>query len=750
LYTGRGTAGFKFMISPKIFYDLLIKNGVSFFSGVPDSLLKDFSACIADNAKPNSHVIAANEGGAVALAAGHHLATGKIGLVYMQNSGQGNAVNPLVSLADPEVYGIPMLLLIGWRGEPDIHDEPQHIKQGKITLKILETLGIPFEILPDSAIAVKKTIDKAVIRAKTLNTPFAFVVRKGTFEPYTLRKPRQLVKSRLLREEAIEIITNELNGDEILISTTGKTSRELFEVRENSGGSHEKDFLTVGSMGHSSQIALGVAMARPDKRVYCLDGDGALIMHMGALAIIGNIAPKNFKHIVLNNCAYESVGGQPTAAPSMNIPAIAQACGYRRVLRASDANELRQIFRNFKKTIGPTLLEVLIKQGSRSNLGRPTLGLKENKKLFMDFVRQDPQIPSATERLRKFLEGNKIRRIFLVTGGKSYITSGAEQMFRKILASYKVSKFSDFDVNPKLKDVEKGIGIFGKKKFDAIIAIGGGSVIDMAKLINILSAQDGLPIDYISGRKKIIKSGKLLAVIPTTAGSGSEATRFAVVYAGGKKYSVTHEYISPTMAIVEPILIMNMPPYLAAVSGMDALSQAIESYWCINATETSKHFAEKAIRLILGNLVQSVKKPTLESRSAMMRASHLAGKAINITKTTAPHAISYFFTSRFNIPHGHAVALTLGKVFAYNGREKHIKKTMAELSHFLGVANIGAASRKITGIMKQIGLETKLHKLGVRRSDINLAVKNVNIERLQNNPRMMIGRDVRKILTSIL
>ncbi len=720
------------MITAKAFYDLLVKSDINFFAGVPDSLLKDFSAYIADNVKPNSHIIAANEGGAIALAAGYHLATGKIGLVYMQNSGQGNAVNPLVSLTDREVYGIPMLLLIGWRGEPGVKDEPQHIKQGQITLELLRTLGISFEILPDSLDGAKKAVNRAIIHIKKSNAPFALIIRKGIFEPYKLHKIIQPVKSQFLREEAIKIITDELNSGEILISTTGKTSRELFEIRKNSNLGHEKDFLTVGSMGHSSQIALGIAMAKPEKQVYCLDGDGALIMHMGALAVIGNKSPKNFKHIIFNNFSYESVGGQPTAAVSMDISAIACACGYKGIFQASGADELRRVLKNFKKAAGPALLEVVIKQGSRSDLGRPTLSPVENKKLFMDFISRDQQILSAAERLEKFFKENKIRRVFLVTGGKSYSTSGAENMFHRILSSYEVDKFNDFSSNPKLEEMERGISIFKKKKYDAIVAIGGGSVIDMAKLINIFSAQKNKP----------------LVAIPTTAGSGSEATHFAVVYANGEKYSVARDAMLPTMAIIEPKLTMSMPAYLAAVSGMDALSQAIESYWCVNATDTSKRLAGSAIQLILDNLVQSVKKLTLKSRSTMAQASHLAGKAINITKTTAPHAISYFFTSHFNIPHGHAAALTLGKIFIYNSHAN--RRVMTELMRLLGVANANAASRKINNIMKLIGLETKLHKLGISQNDINLAVKSVNVERLKNNPRKMTDRDIRKILISIL
>lgn len=375
------------MLEPKDFYSFLAEHGIDFFTGVPDSLLKDFCSYVTDTVPEGRHIIAANEGGAVALAAGYHLATGKFGLVYMQNSGEGNAVNPLASLTDPEVYGIPVLLLIGWRGEPGVKDEPQHVKQGKITFAILESLGIPHATLPDNAEGAKEAVRNAAESMKNTGMPYALVVRKGIFGTYKLFKKEGTPKGTLVREEAVKIIVDELSEKDVVISTTGMTSRELFEYREGKGQGHAKDFLTVGSMGHSSQIALGIAMARPDRRVYCIDGDGAVIMHMGSLAIAGTEFPKNFRHIVINNGSFESVGGQPTAGFKINIPDVAKACGYSYVATAATAEEIRGKVEEISSHNGPALLEVIVKQGHRSDLGRPTTTPQENKKAFMEFLK---------------------------------------------------------------------------------------------------------------------------------------------------------------------------------------------------------------------------------------------------------------------------------------------------------------------------------------------------------------------------
>lgn len=390
------------MIEPSKFVDCLTSNGVDFFTGVPDSLLKNFCAYVTDQAGGN-HVIAANEGGAVGLAAGHYLATGKLALVYMQNSGQGNAVNPLASLVDPDVYSIPMVLLVGWRGQPGVHDEPQHVKQGKITVSLFETIGIPVEILPDDGDAALEMTSAAVARAKAELRPVALVVKKDLFADYKLQNKKPDIAG-LKREAAIEGILKSLPADAVIVSTTGMISREVYETRMRLGQDHSHDFLTVGSMGHASQIALGIALAQPDRKVFCLDGDGASIMQMGNMAIVGRSKCGNLTHIVLNNSAHDSVGGQPTVAGEIELEKIAESLGYE-VLQSPEnqystgnltAAQVEDAVRFVFPTVDmcekgdpeaeshPKFLEIKVAKGSRKDLGRPKEPPQENKKLFME------------------------------------------------------------------------------------------------------------------------------------------------------------------------------------------------------------------------------------------------------------------------------------------------------------------------------------------------------------------------------
>lgn len=376
------------MLSCAWFYRSLMEAGISFFTGVPDSLLKDFCAYLQEQAPPERHVAAANEGGALALAAGHYLATGEPGLVYMQNSGLGNAVNPLTSLVDPLVYGIPALLLIGWRGEPGRKDEPQHIRQGQITLELLKTLKVHHAVLPEDAAGGEEALRRAVAHLKERREPYALVVRRGTFEPYAARGS-SLSTGQMSREEAVALVLSRIDPAAVVVSTTGGASREVFEYRARLEQGHRRDFLTVGSMGHASQIALGVALARPRRPVYCLDGDGALVMHLGGLAVIGARSPENLKHIILNNGAHDSVGGQPTAAGEMDVPAVARACGYRVALTASSRVVAEMGLDELNSSAGPALLEIAVAKGSRADLGRPTTTPAENKEAFMQFVARE-------------------------------------------------------------------------------------------------------------------------------------------------------------------------------------------------------------------------------------------------------------------------------------------------------------------------------------------------------------------------
>tara|TARA_Y100001958_G_scaffold149371_1_gene131938 strand:+ start:1846 stop:2973 length:1128 start_codon:yes stop_codon:yes gene_type:complete len=374
------------MINTKEFYKSLLDNEIDFFTGVPDSLLKNICSYISDNSPKEKHIISANEGGAIALAMGYHLATKKTPLVYMQNSGFGNTINPLLSLADPKVYSIPMILVIGWRGEPGKIDEPQHIKQGEISESLLKTLDIPYIVISSETQNIDKVISNASEYAKDNSIPYAILVKKATFEPYSLKNLKE-TNYDLSREDAIIKSTKLLSDSDIIVATTGKTSRELFEYRSKANQGHHRDFLTVGGMGHANQIALGIALSKKNKNIYCFDGDGAVIMHTGSLGIIGNLNAKNFKHIIFNNGAHDSVGGQPTIGFNINFSMLASNLNYNNTYRISKSDEFNKVFKEFQVSDGPSLLEILINKGARSDLGRPTISPKKNKNNFMSNLR---------------------------------------------------------------------------------------------------------------------------------------------------------------------------------------------------------------------------------------------------------------------------------------------------------------------------------------------------------------------------
>ena len=373
------------MIRPSFFIDTLQKHDIDFYAGVPDSLLKNICAYTSDHLDSRHNIIAANEGGAVGIAAGYHLATSKIPVVYMQNSGEGNIINPLASLTDKEVYNIPVLMLIGWRGKPGVHDEPQHVKQGKVTLPLLDTMGIHYQVLSQEESVAETQIAEAVAYMKQSNEVYALVVEKNTFDTYTLQNKVENALT-LSREEAIQTVAAALGPKDCIVSTTGMISRELFEYRTAMGQSHERDFLTVGSMGHASQIALGIALEKPDRHVWCFDGDGAVIMHMGSMAITASKAPVNFVHVLFNNGAHDSVGGQPTVGLDIDVPAIAKAVGYKHAFSVDSAGGLQEILRSPEILEGPTLIQVCVRKGNRKDLGRPTTTPIENKNALMHFL----------------------------------------------------------------------------------------------------------------------------------------------------------------------------------------------------------------------------------------------------------------------------------------------------------------------------------------------------------------------------
>ena len=371
------------MIHAAQFVESLRHHNIRFFSGVPDSLLKNFCAYLTATLPSKEHIIAANEGGAVGMSIGYHLATGNIGCVYMQNSGEGNIINPLLSLADEKIYDIPMLLIIGWRGEPGVKDEPQHITQGELTLSLLDTMHVPYAIIDESW---EQQLDNAIRYIHEHNGRYALVVRKGTFSEINIEPEYPKLHLPLSREEAITSIIKHTNTDDKIVATTGMISRELFELREHQHSGHANDFLTVGGMGHANQIALTIALQHPEQRIWCLDGDGAVLMHMGGMAIIANSEAYNLIHIVLNNGAHDSVGGQPTVGLSIDIAQVASAMGYKHTYTAKDKVELTKILSNIHSLNGPILINVLVCKGNRSDLGRPTTTPIQNKQAFMEQI----------------------------------------------------------------------------------------------------------------------------------------------------------------------------------------------------------------------------------------------------------------------------------------------------------------------------------------------------------------------------
>lgn len=373
-------------INPGEFYNVLKKNGVEFFTGVPDSLLKDFISYIYDHCPEENNVITANEGSSIALAAGYHMASGKLPMVYMQNSGLGNAINPLLSLADPKVYGTPMLLMIGWRGQPGKKDEPQHMVQGARLRAMLDSMKIPHATLPDyleGEEGAEEVVQNAIAQAKKHSQPFALLVKRQTFQNYDSDK-FQNQDVPMVREEALKTCIDRLGLRDVVVGTTGFCSREIYTIRDELGQDHSRDFLTVGSMGHATAIAQGIALQSKDRNVVVFDGDGACAMHMGTMVTIANLGCKNFKHVLINNHAHDSVGAQPTGVK--DIAPVAEALGYNWSKCVETEEDLAAAFDEMLKAEGPAFLEVKTRTGVRDDLGRPRSTPVQNKRALMEFL----------------------------------------------------------------------------------------------------------------------------------------------------------------------------------------------------------------------------------------------------------------------------------------------------------------------------------------------------------------------------
>ncbi len=372
------------MISSKLIVDTLSENGVQFFAGVPDSLLREFCAYLTKEISPENHVITANEGGAVAMAIGHHLVSQAIPAIYLQNSGLGNAINPLLSLASNEVYGIPMILFVGWRGHDNEKDEPQHVHQGRIMPEMIRSMGFPSLELAKDAGTVKRQINEALNFAKEQASPFFVFVRKGTFEE-AVGLP-EVSDLKVSREAAIIAAIETISDMDLVVATTGMISREVFEYRKEKDTGHHRDFLTVGGMGHASQIALGIANARPDRQVFCFDGDGAALMHMGGMALVGQSSCSNLVHIIFNNGVHASVGGQKTVGFEIDFCKIAEGCGYGSTAKVNAIDKLVEALELQNNSDSPRFVEVHVRPENKEGIGRPDQPPSQNKFDFIDFV----------------------------------------------------------------------------------------------------------------------------------------------------------------------------------------------------------------------------------------------------------------------------------------------------------------------------------------------------------------------------
>lgn len=374
-------------MDPKDFHDVLLKHGFKFFTGVPDSIFKSWMNFLEEEGGDFTDIRAVNECEAVAISAGYHLSTGDYGVVYTQSDGFAKCINPITSLTDNEVYGIPMLMIIGWRGEPGINDADQHQKIGGILLRLLDLLEIQYEILPPDPEKVDAVLKHARKRMEGNGRSFALIIRKGIFEGI---KSTSEENPQINREEALKIVINSLSGQEVLVSTTGKLSRELFELRERRGENHENDFYNVGAMGCAQSIGLGIAMQR-EQKVVILDGDGSALMQMGALATQGRYAPDNFYHIIFDNRAHGSTGGQKTSSSTVEFDKVALACNYKSAKNVENKNGIKKAVRDMIRGKGPALLVLKVGKGARKDLGRPDIPLKTLKGRFMNYLKtQNP------------------------------------------------------------------------------------------------------------------------------------------------------------------------------------------------------------------------------------------------------------------------------------------------------------------------------------------------------------------------
>lgn len=726
------------------------------------------------------YVAAANEGAAIALAAGAALA-GERAAVIAQNSGFGNMINPLTSLVLP--YRLPVAVLMSMRGWPATGSgEQQHYWMGRVTRDWLRTLEVPHWLVTADGTPLAEAITRAG-QALSERRPAFLLFGRGVIGDVPDGRAR--TRAGCTRAELITALLAEVT-DQLIVSTTGYLSRELFALGDRPG-----NFYMQGSMGHAVSLALGAALTRPDRRLVILDGDGAVLMHLGSLAAVGHFRPANLTHIVFDNASYESTGGQLTAASRADLLAAGQACGYRRTIAISSAAELHQALRSALADAGPVMVVVTgapapmhrerasstmalpdIAARFTSSLTRPTrtparagqdaAGIGSDIGTAVAGLRPLPGHPAAyfgrgaVRYLPGILAAMRSSRVLVVHGRTSLARCGAAPVIDALSRRFAVGRFASMGPNPTVDHLAAGLAAARDFGPDAVIGIGGGSAMDLAKAIAVVSPQDADPLTCLRDPAAITRPRPWLVLLPTTCGSGSELTRFATIYAGHSKCSLDAQQVLADTVLVDPCLSASVPPATAAAAGADALSQAVESYWAVAATHESKNLAMQAMAALLPALAVASRErsgdPALHDGLALGAA--LAGAAINQTRTTAAHALSYALTAHCQVPHGLAVALHMSWLIGHNAGA-----TASDTEHPGGPATVralvddvqracaDATGQRIESLLGRLlaagGYPRDLAGLGLP-ADVWLArwAEPLTSARARNNPRQVRRQDV--------
>lgn len=754
-------------ISPEEFFTTLREQSIGPFIGVPCSLIKSLIAYAADHPSAVELVNPAHESHALAIAAGAHLGDpeGRLPMVFLQNSGFGNIVNPLTSLH--QIYEIPALLLVTWRSEEGYGtDAPEHWIVGRDMEAYFSAFHLPYRILSPETwrrdLAAMK--DEAVASRK----PAVLCARKGLFESYQTRSLPG-ASYPMSSQEAVSTVKETLRGA-VFLSTTGMISRESAHAVLS------PDFYMMGSMGLISAIAEGCSRHTRDL-VVTFDGDGALMMHMGLLPYIASRQPRNFLHVVIDNESYSSTGSQPTVSPRVDFAAMALACGYRHGLAVEGRSELAVALADIPALDGPILLAIKVRSGNDHGIARvsdhytcPEVADRFRQRLLATAGGRPYHMPTrwrfapgSLDALPSLDGVRAARSIALFTGRKSLAASGVLDRVRALLAGKEIHLFSTGS-EPGLEDLQAVVPRLAASAAELVLAIGGGSVIDLAKAAAFCVRQDAGPAEVLEALPAEPRDALPLVAVPTTAGSGSEVTPFAVVWdkKQKKKRSLFHPSLFPVEALVDPDLTLSLPPDVTAESGIDAFVQACEAYFNRNHNPVSDHHALRAVSTLTEALPAVVQNPgDRAARHRVMRGSLEAGLAFSNTRTAACHSLSYPMTLHFGVPHGQAVALTLAEILPLNAEAlaegaagdspAEARRRNQAFCAALGAETIPRAAETIRQLLRDCGLATRLSEVGIGAADLDLlAAEGIAPERMGNNPHPLTGDSLQQLLLRCL